>query len=155
MSPDFYIRRYLKFEHINGVSYYELRDVRGYFFELGENNYDGHDDYDNEDLIRKELLDKLYNDVIHYCLTPKKDIIIYENNEFVNEQLKEKYLPIIQDKINGNYVEKYCVHKDDGNFSNISEITKITKCEIRYEIGTKSLTNGPYFYLSNGDTIEE
>ena len=152
MSPDFYVRRYLKIEHINGISYYELSDQRGYFFECIESIYDSDD---NEDLTKKELGDKLYADIIHYCLTPKEDVIIYQNNEFINEEIKEKYVPIIQDKINGNYIEEYCVHKDEGKFSDISEITKITKCEMRYEIGSKSLITGPYFYLSKGDTFDE
>jgi hypothetical protein len=130
MSPDFYIRKYLKIEHENGVSYYELPCQSGYF------SYDIGSEYDsdnNEDLSRKELLDKLYIDMIHYYLTPKKDVIIYQNNEFINDQIKEKYLPIIQNKINGTCVNKYSIHTDNGSFSNISEVTQITKCETRYE----------------------
>jgi hypothetical protein len=130
MSPDFYIRKYLKIEHQNGVSYYELPNQRGYFsYDIGPD----YDSDDNEDLPRKELLDKLYIDMMHYYLTPKKDVIIYQNNEFVNEQIKLKYLPIIQNKINGTYVNKYNDYKDNGSFSNISEVTQITKCETRYE----------------------
>jgi hypothetical protein len=35
MGADFYIRIYLKIEHNNGISYYELPTQRGYFFDFG------------------------------------------------------------------------------------------------------------------------
>lgn len=129
MSPDFYIRKYLRIEHKNGVAYYELSMERGYFFDYGGNDY-GYDSDGFEDLLKEELNNKLYMSMINYCLTPRKDVIIYENNEFINDEIKEKYLPLIENKINGPYDSTYT---DDGTFSNISEIIRITKCEHRYD----------------------
>jgi len=128
MGADFYIRIYLKIEHNNGISYYELRTQRGYFFEFGNNDY-CYEDGDLEDLTKKEANNKLYTDMINYCLTPKKDLIIYKNNNFINNTFEQKYLPFIKDKI----IRK-AEHNKDNIFLNISEITQITLCEDRYEV---------------------
>lgn len=34
MGCDYYINVYLEIEHINGISYYELSLIRGYFSDL-------------------------------------------------------------------------------------------------------------------------
>jgi hypothetical protein len=36
-----------------------------------------------------------------------------------------KYLPIIQNKINNKYVEKYCRYEDTGTFTCIEEIINV------------------------------
>ena len=44
-----------------------------------------------------------------------------------------KYLPIIQNKINKEYVKKYTLYEDTGVFTNIEQIIKIVKKEERYD----------------------
>lgn len=71
--------------------------------------------------------------MVEYYLTPRPDIVIYENKQFTKPRFETKYLPIIQDKINSKS-EKYCVREDRGSqLTNINDIIKVTKKEIRYE----------------------
>lgn len=138
MSPNFYIHKYIKIEHTNGISYYELYMVRGYFCDdIGTECYDSDTENLNEDgtrtrdPLRIQALNQIYNDLEKYCLTPNKEHIIFENNEFINDTLKEKYLPIVQSKISKQY-QQNCVFKDTGRkLIDISTITKITKFETR------------------------
>ena len=44
-----------------------------------------------------------------------------------------KYLPIIQNKINAKYVEKYTRYEDTGIFTSIEEIINVVKKEERYD----------------------
>jgi len=68
-------------------------------------------------------------------LTPRKDVIIYKDGNFLNERFKEKYLPHIIDKINNKYINYYSLYDDEGSFSDISDIIQITRKEKRYEWG--------------------
>ncbi len=133
MGCDFYIHISLKIEHKNGISYYELPSPRGYFCEL-DGIYDSDEDeedryYDTEDF------EKLYEDMRKFCLTPRKDLVIFENNNFTKPQFEKKYLPMLENKIKKKYIVKFGIkgEKDTGNFSNISEIIKVTKEETRFE----------------------
>lgn len=134
MGCDFYIHNILEIEHKNGISYYELPMRRGYYWELDNEYYDS--DYDaeeNNDNDKLELYNKIYDMMKEYLLTSKKPIIIYRNNSFVTKKLETKYLPFIYNKLNKIYVEDYCMYEDTGTFTEMSEIIRITKKEIRYE----------------------
>lgn len=54
-----------------------------------------------------------------------------------------KYLPIIQNKINKKYVEKYPRHKDTGSFTSIQQIIKVTKKEERYDPSGGGFNSSP------------
>jgi hypothetical protein len=65
------------------------------------------------------------------CLTPRKPVVIYDNNSFISSKLEMKYLPFIQNKINNKYLEKNIQYKDSGIFTRIEEILKVVKKEDR------------------------
>jgi hypothetical protein len=67
------------------------------------------------------------------CLTPRKQVVIYNNHSFISPKLEMKYLPIIQNKINKKYVEKYPRYKDTGFFTSIEQIINVVKKEERYD----------------------
>ena len=146
MGCDFYIHTYIEIEHKNGMSYYELPFSRGYYPEIGSNGYDSDADDDDDD----DEYDNIYKMCKNYYLTPMKPVIIFTNHSFANEKLKNKYLPILHDKIQGKYIEKYCVGEDTGTFTNIDEIIQVIKKEIRYEPG-----EGPGLYRSNNIDSED
>jgi len=118
MSPDFYIRKRLKIEYIGGYVYCELKQERGYFSEVNVGCIDSDDE---EDIYIKKLNEKLYIDMLRLCLTPRKSVIIYIKNNFINKKLEEKYLPIIQNKLNKNNID-------------ISQVIQVSKFETRYEV---------------------
>ena len=131
MGCDFYICPYLEIHHINGISYYQLPTIRGYYCDLECGVYDSDDD-ENDYYYNSIEYKTLYENMIKICLTPRKPVVIY-NNSFISPKLEIKYLPIIQNKINKKYVEKYPRHTDTGSFTSIEEITKIIKKEERNE----------------------
>jgi hypothetical protein len=145
MGRDFDIRIYLEIEHKHGTSYYELPCVGGYFFSVdcGHGKSDGESDCDSNHDSIESAQQLLYDNMKQLCLTPRKPVILYKDNEFVSKKIEKKYLPILLDKFYGKYVEQYCVNKDTGFFTNISEIITVTKKEIRYELG-----EGPWLHLS-------
>lgn len=123
MGCDYYIYNYLEIQHINGISYYEFPTIRGYYCELDCGIYDNY--YNSKEYIN------LYRNMIKLCLTPRKPVVIYNNNSFTSQKFENKYLPIIQDKINEKHIEKYTRYKDTGNFTNIDQIIKVVKKEER------------------------
>lgn len=143
MSPDFHIRKYLRIEHANGIAYYELymhRDnQRGYFCDdIGTECYDSDNENKNEyggrmqDPSKIKMWEEIYEKIINYCLTPNKELVIYQNNEFLNDVIKEKYLPIIQLKIKQKKHQPNIPYEDTGHkITDFSTITKITKFETR------------------------
>jgi hypothetical protein len=139
MGCDFYIDVYLEIEHINGISYYEFPTIRGYYSDLLDfnvyNDSDDSDDSDNSDNSDDDSIEikLLYEKIREIYLTPKKPLVIYNNNLFTSPKFKEKYTQIIQDIINKNYVNKYPRYRDTGTFSSIEQIIKITKKESRYD----------------------
>ena len=133
MGCDYYIIRYLKIKHKNGVSYYDLPVIRRDYCELECGICDSDDD-ENDQYYNSKKYEKLYKKMIKLCLKPRKPLVIYKNNSFIKPEFETKYLPIIQNKINGNYDEEYSQsHEDDGTFTSIDQIIKITKKEKRYE----------------------
>jgi hypothetical protein len=132
MGCDYYINVYLEIEHINGISYCELPLIRGYFCDLECGIYDS-DDEEKDIYYNSEEYNELYTNMIKLCLRPRKPIIIYNNNSFVEERFKNKYLPIIQNKLDRININEYFRFTDTGNFTNINEIIMINKKELRYE----------------------
>jgi len=132
MGCDFYIYVYLEIQHINGISYYELPVIRGYYCELECGIYDSDDDVMDYYYNSTEY-NTLYENMKKICLTPRKPVVIYDNNSFISSKFETKYLPIIQNKINNRKVEKYPRYEDTGIFTNIEQIIKIVKKEERYD----------------------
>ncbi len=132
MGCDFYIYTYLEIQHINGLSYYELSTIRGYYCELECGVYDSDDD-ESDYYYNSTEYKTLYENMKKICLTPRKPVVIYNNNSFVSQKLKMKYLPIIQNKINKKNVEKYTRYEDTGIFTSIKEIISVIKKEERYD----------------------
>jgi hypothetical protein len=132
MGCDFYIYVYLEIQHINGISYYELPTIRGYYCELECGVCDSDDDT-NDYYYNSTEYKTLYENMQKMCLTPRKPVVIYNNNSFISPKLEMKYLPIIQNKINKKYVKKYSRYEDTGIFTSIEEIINVVKKEERYD----------------------
>ena len=139
MSPDFYIRIFIEIKHINGISYYDLQQKHGYFDEI---NIEYVDSDNEEDEKIKKLSYELYKNMVNICLTPRKPVVLYRNNNFINKKIKEKYLPIIIDKIHTEGLRSVSSNEvpfggaqrtQTGIISDISEIIEVTKHEERYE----------------------
>ncbi len=136
MGCDFYIRMYLEIHHNNGISYYEFPTMRGYFCELDRGICDSDEDEDeDEDDYNSTEYDTLYENMKIFYLTPRKPIVIYDNHSFTSPKFEMKYLPILQEKINKKYVNKYAKHKDSGSFTSLEQVIKVIKKEERYEPG--------------------
>jgi hypothetical protein len=132
MGCDFYIQVYLEIQHANGISYYKLPIIRGYYCELECGVCDS--DEDEKDYYYNTTEYKnLCDDMKKICLKPRNPIVIYKDNTFITPKLESKYLPLIQEKINDKDTDNTCIFEDTGVFTNISEVVNITKKEIRYE----------------------
>ena len=133
MGCDYYIYNYLEILHINGISYYELPTIRGYYCELECGVYDSDDDI-NDYYYNSTEYNTLYENMKKICLTPRKSVLIYNNNSFLSPKLQIKYLPIILNKIKNIYVDKYARYKDTGIFTSIEQIINVIKKEQRYDM---------------------
>ena len=133
MGFDFYIYVYLEIQHVNGISYYELPTIRGYYCDLECGVCDSDDD-ENDYYYNSTEYKTLYENMKKICLTSRKPLVIYTNNSFMSPKLEMKYLPIIQNKIKKTYVEKYARYKDTGIFTSIEEIINVIKKEERYAV---------------------
>ena len=132
MGCDFYIYPYLEIQHKTGISYYELSIILGYYCDLECGICDSDDD-ENDHYYNSAEYKKLYEDMIQLCLTPRKPVVIYENDSFVSPKLETKYLQMIQHKIDGMYLGKYPRHEDTGRLRSMSEIISVVKKEERIE----------------------
>ena len=132
MGCDYYIYTYLEIHHINGISYYQLPTIRGYYCDLECGLCDSDDD-ENDYYYNSMEYKTLYEHMKKICLTPRKHVVIYNNNSFISSKFEMKYLPIIQNKINKKYLEKYPRHTETGSFTSIEQIIKVIKKEERYE----------------------
>lgn len=132
MGADFYVYVYLEIEHTRGISYYEFPTIRGYYCDLEYHIYDSDDD-DNDIYYNSNEYKSLYDSMVKLCLTPRKPIVIYENEAFISKKLETKYLTLIQDKINKKYINKHPRYSDTGRFTSIEQISKIIKKEERYD----------------------
>jgi hypothetical protein len=132
MGCDFYIRVYLEIQHMNGISYCELPTIRGYYCDLECGVCDSDDD-EMDYYYNSIEYDALYENMKKICLTPRKPVVIYDNNSFLSSKFETKYLPIIQNKINKKVVKKNSRYEDTGIFTNIEQIIKVVKKEERYD----------------------
>jgi hypothetical protein len=132
MGCDFYIRMYLEIHHNNGISYYEFPTMRGYFCELDRGICDSDED-ENEDDYNSTEYETLYESMKIFYLKPRPPIVIYDNHSFTSPRFEMKYLPILQEKINKTYVNKYPKYKDTGTFTSVEQVIKVVKKEERYE----------------------
>ena len=117
---------------MNGISYYELPTIRGYYCDLECGVYDSDDDEINYYYNSIEY-NALYENMKKICLTPRKPVVIYDNNSFISSKFEMKYLPMIQNKINKKVVKKNSRYEDTGIFTNIEQIIKVVKKEERYD----------------------
>jgi hypothetical protein len=131
MGCDFYIYAYLEIQHINGISYYEFPTMCGYYCELDYGMRDSDDD--ENDYYDSIEYQKLCDNMKKYYLTPRKPIVIYDNNSFASPKFEIKYSPVIKDKINNKYSNKYPKHKDTGVFTSLEQVIKVIKKEERRE----------------------
>ena len=132
MGCDFYIHVYLEIHHINGISYYELPTIRGYYCDLECGVCDSDDD-ENDYYYNSMEYKTLYEHMKKICLTPRKPVVIYNNNSFVSPKLEMKYLPIIKSKINKKNVKEFNRHEDTGIFTSLEQIINVVKKEERYD----------------------
>ena len=109
MGCDFYIYKYLEIEHKNGVSYYSLKDERGWFCELdiswNNSDYesDGNDDFDYSKRYMGKETAKLWDDMVKLCLTPREPMVLFENGKFMSKNMEKKYTQVLQDRINNKF----------------------------------------------------
>jgi hypothetical protein len=132
MGCDYYICVYLEIQHTNGVSYYQLPTIRGYYCDLEYGVHDSDDD-EHDYYYHSAEYQALYETYTKLCLTPRKPVVIYKNNAFTSNRFEMKYLPMIQYKLNKKYVETYSRYKDSGTFTSIEDVIQITKKEERHE----------------------
>jgi hypothetical protein len=132
MGCDFYIHSYLEIQHNNGIVFYEFPSIRGYYCDLECGICDSDDD-ERDYYYNSTEYNELYENMKKICLTPRKPIVIYNNNLFISPKFETKYLPIIQDIINKNYVNKHPRYESTGTITSIEQVIKITKKEDRYE----------------------
>ena len=131
MGCDFYIYVYLEIHHVNGISNYEFPTMCGYYCDLECGRCDSDDDENN--YYNSPEYNMLYENMKKICLTPRKPIVIYDNNSFLSPKLENKYLPIIQDKINKTCLNKDARFEDTGIFTSLDQILKIVKKEEKYD----------------------
>ena len=139
MGRDYVIRRYLRIDHESGTAFYELEPKYGYYYHI-ECLSQEDSDVDEEDSYHKVLNHQLYQYITDICLTPRNDLVIYENGKFRNENWRAKYLQLIHNKINKNYlVDTVCKQDIGETLKDWEKVTKITKSEFRHEMGEKGL----------------
>jgi hypothetical protein len=106
--------------------------MRGYYCELDRGICDSDDEDDGNNYNSTEY-ETLYESMKIFYLTPRSPIVIYDNNSFTSPRFEMKYLPILQEKINKKYVNKYPKHEDTGVFTSVEQVIKVVKKEERYE----------------------
>ena len=132
MGCDYYINVYLEIHHIKGISYCELPIIRGYYCELNCGFVDSDDD-ENDYYYNSTEYNTIYENMKKLSLTPRKPVVIYNNNSFISPNFERKYLPIILNKINEKNVEENTRYDDTGVFTTLEQVIKIVKKEDRYD----------------------
>jgi hypothetical protein len=121
MSCDYYNYKLLEINHKKGRCYIELASKRCYHPEF---NIDP-----DTDIEIKEKLEILKNKFIELSLIENKSILIYENNDFIDENYKEKYNQLIKKKINGELYD----YRDEGlDLDNLNDIMRISLINHKY-----------------------
>lgn len=123
MGCDFYIYTYLEIKHTNGVCYIELSHQKGYECDCMEPMQDS-DDEDTEAF--KQSQQEYFDRFLVPILRP---ILIYANNQFTKKRFKEKYEPMIEEKM---YSTKYW--RDTGYLTCKENIITIEKIEVREKV---------------------
>ena len=160
MGCDYYINRFLRMEHPGGVSFVELPRIRGYFCECdwGINDSDVEDDdkyyhdpvYTDSDV---EDDDKYYHDPV-YTELHRPEILIYTNQSFLSERFRIKYLPLIEIRLQKNRDRQ--LKSPDTDFHllmDMKDIVRISKFEVRYEVG--QCPDNYYLYFEEDDHDNE
>lgn len=131
MVCDYFIERFLEIEHKNGISYYEL-SFKCKWFPCIDDCYDEAQDSDIELEVFEgnDEYDRVCKQIEVLCLIPRKWIVIFKEGSFINNKLEEKYLPMVLKKINNDRLSGD--NKDTGLFTDVTDIIKITKKELRY-----------------------
>lgn len=109
----FYIIRQLTIHHSDGIDIIELHRERKQINKNNKNNND--DNYDSDDSDTIDTIKSKYKDYLKVKYIPR---IIYEDNEWRSEKVKDRYINIVYKKL-----EKYNNASDN--------IYIITKKEIR------------------------
>ena len=112
MGCDYYIVKQLRIEHSDGTDIIELETQRCYFSEYENSNYDSDDTIEEG----KSQYDSIYGHYLKVTFIPR---ILCEDNEWKSENIKEKYIDMVYEKLK---------HYNNA-FSNIN---KIIKEEVRY-----------------------
>jgi len=98
MGCDYYIDIYLEVELSDGsVQSLKVETQRGYFPEPCSPLYDSDDDPGDVEAM-KEAHRSLQQRVEELCLTLRPPVVVYECGEFRTDQMREKYLPLLQRK---------------------------------------------------------
>jgi len=130
MGCDYYIDVFLKIEHSDGISYLELDHIHGYFCECHMGIYEEHED--EEPYWECEEAKYLHKRMEEFMMKPRPDLIIYSNKQYKSDFLREKYEPLILEKIEGN-PKDHIRYSDTGKLNKLDDIITVTKFEIRYE----------------------
>lgn len=117
MGCDYYICKYLEisFENDKNTLYIEIECDKGYFnFSLDEDDLD---------------YDKKYREYVEEKLKPvMKDIVIYENGQFMSKNIETKYRYLIDSEL-----KKYNDDSSSNYQKDWKNIINIVKKETRYE----------------------
>jgi len=130
MGCDYYIDIYLKIEHTNGISYIELPCVRGYFCDCAWGIYEENED--EQPYWHCEEANELRKKMEAFMLKPRPEVIVYSDKQYKSEFLREKYEPMIVEKIAAKKNKKFR-YTDTGKLKSLDDIISVTKFERRYE----------------------
>lgn len=133
MGCDYYIDIYLKIEHTTGTSYITLPANRGYFCDCVWGVYEKNED--EEPYWHCEEAMELRKKLEAFMLKPRPEVIVYSDKKYKSEFLREKYEPMIEEKIAAKKTKKFTRYTDTGKLKSLDDIISVTKFERRYEPG--------------------
>ena len=70
--------------------------------------------------------------VENYMLTPRPESIIYTNNAFLTEKIRQKYQPWIDHRLHKNRERQANTQEPMNLLLEMKDVTRITKFEVRY-----------------------
>jgi hypothetical protein len=92
--------------------------------------YEEHED--EEPYWECEEVKYLQKRMEEFMMKPRKDLIIYSNKQYKSDFLRNKYEPLIVEKIENKHKD-HIRYSDTGKLNNFDDIITVTKFEIRYE----------------------
>jgi hypothetical protein len=117
MGCDYYIEKYLTiYYNDKSTTYIPLSIDKGYFYYPDLDEDDVNYDKKYEEMIAEQLMSKM------------PPMVIYSNQQFLNEKLEQKYRSLIE----GQFYNKYKINGND-NCKGWTNIVRIIKKESRYE----------------------